>query len=79
MKFYVVRGGEEELHLFIGVKPEKATLVGLDGERLKCWTSNGIETETGDYTIVELPPDMFPNLKWEDGPLEVKLTEVCNE
>lgn len=78
MKFYVARG-EEGLHLFIGVKPEKVTLVGLDSERLKCWTSNSIETETGDYTIVELPPNMFPDLEYEDGPLEVKLTEVYNE
>ena len=75
MKFYVVRG-EEGLHLFIGVKPEKTTLVGLNGERLKCWTS---DEDPDNYWIVDLPSDMFPNLKFEDGPLEVKLTEVYNE
>ena len=69
--FAVARDSEGNLGLFIGFKPVRITMKFPNGEdSLGGWTApEGID----DYEVIELPPEMFPDLKWEDDPLEIDL------
>lgn len=65
--FKVVRCQDNSLLLFIGkVNPYKMLL----SSKITIWTCDEPDSS---YQVIELPPEMFPDLKWEDDPLEIDL------
>lgn len=61
-KGWVARDHDGNLRLFFLCKPQR-----IDEKRYKYWFG-------GSNASKGLPSSDFPNLKWEDEPLEVELT-----
>lgn len=64
---WIARDKDGQLTLFTN-KPHRCTAVGWDNES---WDVESMDEFT-DMMILNL--DLFPNLTWEDEPIEIELT-----
>lgn len=70
----VVRNQDETLVLFIGIKPKRITINFPNNVKEDYWITDEIENNN-EYECVKLPSELFPDLKYTDDPLEVKLVK----
>ena len=68
----VVRNQDKTLILFIGIKPKRVTINFPENVKEDYWTTDKLED---NFECVVLPSELFPELKYTDDPLEVKLVK----
>lgn len=68
----VVRNQDETLVLFIGIKPKRITINFPNNVKEDYWMTDELEN---NYECVKLPSELFPDLKYTDDPIEVKLVK----
>lgn len=75
---YVVRDKDGDLWLFTS-KPVRVK-ERLNHEEYEYWEKPEYPDDGDDaYDVIYVDSKLFPELKWEDEPIEVKLVEVRKE
>lgn len=73
---WIARNKDNSLFLFNTNKPNRCSeyddYIGKDTYWV-CGNREGIEDYNEMYDLIQLPSSMFPNLKWEDEPIEVDI------